>query len=126
SCVVVYLPDNVTVSDQQALSVAGSINSIIAAQFRIQQIPVEESWFIHHDTLWHLRCAATTDCAVQGRDVGNTELTKMFRTLDPQRVTDVHAAGKGRQLILPPVQDVQALQPKNHNVLANRPKLVLN
>src|SRR5699024_8472168 len=88
-----YLPDNVTVSDQQALSVAGSINSIIAAQFRIQQIPVEESWFIHHDTLWHLRCAATTDCAVQGRDVGNPELTQMFRTLDPQRVTSVHAAG---------------------------------
>ncbi|HIW46779.1 MAG TPA: DUF4192 domain-containing protein [Candidatus Yaniella excrementigallinarum] len=126
SCVVVYLPDNVTVSDQQALSVAGSINSIIAAQFRIQQIPVEESWFIHHDTLWHLRCAATTDCAVQGRDVGNPELTQMFRTLDPQRVTSVHAAGKVRQLIFPPVQDGQSLQPKNHNVLANRPKLVLN
>ncbi len=126
SCIVAYLPDNVTVSDQQALAVAGSVNSIIATQFGLQQIPVEESWFIHHDTLWHLWCAATTDCEVQGREVGNPELTRIFRTLDPQRVTSVQAAGKVRQLIFPPVQAGQSFRPSNQKVLVNRPGLVLN
>src|SRR5699024_6143098 len=126
SCVVVYLADNVTVSDHQALSTVGSINSIITNQFELQQIPVEESWLIHHDTLWHLRCAATTECVVQGRSLGNPELTQIFRTLDPQRVTSVQATEKVRQLIFPPVQDGQSLRPNNQNILANRPELVLN
>ena len=126
SCVVVYLADNVTVSDHQALSTVGSINSIITNQFELQQIPVEESWLIHHDTLWHLRCAATTECVVQGRSLGNPELTQIFRTLDPQRVTSVQATEKVRRLIFPPVQDGQSLRPNNQNILANRPELVLN
>src|SRR5699024_8759363 len=84
------------------------------------------SWLIHHDTLWHLRCAATTECVVQGRSLGNPELTQIFRTLDPQRVTSVQATEKVRRLIFPPVQDGQSLRPNNQNILANRPELVLN
>lgn len=131
SCVLIYLTDDVTVSDQQALSVAGTANSVVGAQFGLQQVPVEESWLIHHDMLWHLRCAATTDCDVQGDDVGNPEETAIFRVLDPDGKTTKEHQLTARPLIFPPasssaLQAAPDTQTSTQTLLEQRPQVVIN
>lgn len=87
SCFLLYLCDDVTVSDQQALSVTGAANSVISAQFGLQRLPVEQSWLMHHSLLWHLRCPSTTECTLQGNQFGSPEDTAIFRALDPEGTT---------------------------------------
>src|SRR5699024_7751759 len=69
SCLLIYLADDATVSEQQALAVMGTANGVISAQVGLQGILVQESWLIHHETVWHLRCPETTECLVQGEPV---------------------------------------------------------
>src|SRR5690625_4188879 len=87
-CLLLYSSDYVTLSDQHALAVVGTANAVISAQFGLQRVPVQESWLIHHNLLWHLRCAATTECIVQGDAIDDPRATRIFQALDPHgRVT---------------------------------------
>lgn len=127
SCMLLYLADDVTIADQQALTVTGTVNSIVTAQFGVQRVRVQEAWLIHHRLLWHLRCVSTTECTVQGEEVGNPEDTDIFRALDPQCVTIQERHTAPRKLVFPPsmlvtrdaVPDTQRLlEQRSHDVLA--------
>lgn len=125
SCLLLYLSEDVTVSDHQALSAAGTANSMITAQFGLQRVRVEESWLLHHSLLWHLRCTATTECTVQGNAVGNPEHTPIFRALDPNGTTTQERVTSQR-LVFPQMP----LAPQNTTVdtqglLEHRPYLVI-
>lgn len=127
SCLVLYLCDDVTISNQQALSVTGVANSVIAAQFGLQRVPVEQSWLIHHSLLWHLRCASTTECSVQGSDVGSPEETDIFRSLDPEGLTSQEPLPASRKLLFPPAPLTLREHPADTQRLLNeQPQLVLD
>lgn len=127
SCMLLYLSDDVSVGDQQALSVAGMANSIIAAQFGLQRVSVEEAWFIHHSLLWHLRCASTLECAVQRETVADPEQTDIFRSLDPQGDTTQQESATVRRLVFPPVPLPAARQlPDTQQLLEKQPKVVVD
>lgn len=126
-CLLVYLPATVSVSDQHALAATGTVNAMITAQLGIEKVPVEESWLIHHNELWHLRCAVTTDCEVQGQDLGDPEATEIFRALDPQGRTRQQAQTAARKLVFPPAASVSSNPlPDTQSLLKQRPKAVLN
>lgn len=127
SCMLLYISEEVTIADQQALSVVGMANSIIAAQFGLQRVFVEESWFIHHSLLWHLRCAATLECIVQGEEVGDPERTELFQSLDPLGSTTLQQSATARRLTFPPVPLPAARKvPDTQRLLEQQPGLVLD
>lgn len=127
SCLLVYLADDVTVSDQHALAVLGTANAVITAQFGVQGVPVSESWLIHHNTLWHLRCVATTDCVVQGEVVGDPRTTKLFHSLRPQGPAMAKRETETRRLLFPPASTVtQRKEIDTKTLLEHRPQVVLN
>lgn len=107
SLMLIYLAENVNISDQQALAVAGTANAIITAQFGVQGARVEESWFIHRAQMWHLRCASTTQCTVQGVTIGDPCTTQVFSQLDPHRRTVNQVSPINRRLIFPPQSRTQ-------------------
>ena len=126
SCLLLYLSDDTSVSDQQALAAVGTANAMISAQFGVQRMPVEESWFIHHDLLWHLRCAATTDCAVQGDIIGDPEQTSIFSKLDPTGATSETSGATPRKLHFPPVTAaISHIEPDTETLLEHRPHAAL-
>lgn len=127
SCFLLYLCDDVSISDQQALSVSGTANSVVASQFGLQRVPVKEAWLVHHSSLWHLRCASTTDCTVQGDEVGNPEETDIFRALDPQRMTSQEQGVVDRRLLFPPAPPlVRDEIPDTQTLLEQQPLVVLD
>ena len=127
SCLLIYLADDVTVSDQHALAVLGTANAVITAQFGVQGVPVSESWLMHHNMLWHLRCTATTDCVVQGEAVGDPTATKLFQTLNLQGTTGQKHKTASRRLLFPPASTgTQRKEIDTESLLANRPQVVLN
>lgn len=126
-CLLVYLPAQVQVSDQHALAASGTVNAMLTAQLGIQRVPVEESWLIHHDQLWHLRCAVTMDCAVQGQALGHPETTDIFRTLDPDGTTRQRSQKADRTLVFPQISNTTSPEPPDtQSLLEQRPKVVLN
>lgn len=126
SCLLLYLADETSVSDQQALAAAGTANAMISAQFGLQRMPVEESWLIHHDLLWHLRCAATTECGVQGDHIGDPEQTPIFSKLDPTGATAEKADAAPRKLLFPPVSvGGSSTAPDTQALLEHRPHVAL-
>ena len=126
-CLLVYLASDVNVSDHQALAATGTVNALLTAQFALQNILIEESWLIHHDQLWHLRCAATTDCEVQGDALGDPEATVLFQRLDPQGQTRRENQASSRRLIFPPAPSVGAKDCSSslQEIMEQRPKVVL-
>lgn len=127
SCLLVYIADEVTVSDQHALAVMGTANAVIAAQFGLQGIPVQESWLMHHNMLWHLRCAATTECIVQGDTVEDPKSTGIYQALDPHRSAAVPPHRGPRRLVFPPTSAVSSSRELDtKGLLSNRPQVVLN
>ena len=127
SCLLIYLADDVTVSDQHALAVLGTANAVITAQFGVQGVPVNESWLMHHHTLWHLRCAATTDCVVQGEAVDDPKATKIFQTLDPLGSTAAKHKSEARRLLFPPASTgTPRREIDTPALLEYRPQVVLN
>lgn len=132
SLMLVYLAQDVNIPDQQALAVAGTANAIITAQFGVQGARIEESWYIHNEHMWHLRCASTTECSVQGNKIGDPRNTRVFRTLDPHGITANQTTPVNRRLVFPPPSRTQlrAQTPSEHrvteNVLQLRPQLVVN
>lgn len=127
SCLLIYLADDVSVSDQHALAVTGTANSVIAAQFGVQGVPVHEAWLMHHATLWHLRCAATTDCVVQGETVDDPKATKVFKTLDPHGSIAAKQKTEARRLLFPPMSiGTSRKEPDTQAILEHRSQVVLN
>lgn len=125
-CLLLYLPGEVTVSNQHALAATGTANAMITAQFGIQEIPIEESWLIHHHQLWHLRCAITTHCEVQGQSLGDAETTDLFHSLDPQGKTRQRSQQADRRLALPPISTGTSQNlAETQTLLEQRPQLVL-
>lgn len=127
SCIALYLCDDVTIAEQQVLAVTGVANSLIASQFRLQGIPIDQSWLVHDSMLWHLRCAATTECLIQGEAVGNPEDTRIFHALDPAGLTAQERLPASRNLLFPPVP----LTPPEHVadtqwLFRERPHVVLD
>ncbi|MFD6813825.1 DUF4192 family protein [Enteractinococcus coprophilus] len=126
-CLLVYLATEVSVSDHQALAATGTVNAMLSAQFGLQGILVEESWLIHHHQLWHLRCASTIDCEIQGDVLGDPESTDLFQRLDPEGKTRQRSGTAMEKLVFP-----LASQPSSRDVssiydlLEQRPKVVLN
>lgn len=126
SCLMLYLADQVTVSDHRALSATGTANSIVAAQFGLQGVRVEEAWLIHHSLLWHLRCASTTECDVQGNAVANPEETSIFQSLDPSRLS-AQPPSADRSLTLPSGAAAVAPDlPDTQDLFQHRPQIVSN
>ncbi len=126
-CLLVYMATEVSVSNSHALAVTDTVNGILTAQFGLQGVPIEESWLIHHDQLWHLRCAVTTDCKIRGEVLNDPESTELFQELDPQGQTRSRPQGPAQKLIFPPTlsassKDVVPTQ----ELLEQRPKVVLN
>lgn len=127
SCLLIYLPRQVSVSDHYALAATGAINAMILDQLRIQHVVVEESWLIQRRLLWHLQCAATTDCETQGLRLGNPENTRVFQALDPQGRTRQQSQTTVPMLIYPqPTQDPPKQPPNTQSLLEHRPQVVLN
>jgi hypothetical protein len=127
SCLLIYSADDVTVSDQHALAVMGTANAVISAQFGLQRVPVQESWLIHHNLLWHLRCAATTECVVQGDAIDDPRATRIFQALDPHGRVAKHRQSAPRRLLFPPTSTSGSHQtPDTQTLLAQRPQVVLN
>lgn len=126
-CLLVYLATEVSVSDPHALAVTGTVNAMLTAQFGLQGVPIEESWLIHHDQLWHLRCAVTTDCEIQGEILGAPESTELFQELDPQGQTRWRPQGPAQKMIFPPASSAGAKNTApTQELLEQRPKVVLN
>lgn len=126
-CLLVYLATDASVSDPHALAVTGTVNAMLTAQFGVQGAPIEESWLIHHDQLWHLRCAVTTDCETQGEVLGDPESTELFHQLDPQGQTRWQPHTTARKLIFPPSSSTGSRDtPPTQELLEHRPKVVLN
>ncbi|MDR7347285.1 DUF4192 family protein [Enteractinococcus fodinae] len=127
SCLVIYIADDVTVSDQQALAVMGTANSVISAQFALQGIPVQESWLIHHEMLWHLRCPETIECVVQGEPIGDPQATEIYQALAPREDSDAKPDNTPRPLVFPPTAtELTQEEPDTQELLLHRPQVVLN
>lgn len=101
-CLLLYLPDIVSVSDQHALAVVGTANSMITPQLGIQHVPVDESWLIHHHKVWHLRCAATTACTTQGDSLGDITDTDLYAVLSAQAPEEHAASTPPEDLVFAP------------------------
>lgn len=126
-CLLIYLPASVSVSDHYALAATGTVNAMITAQFGIQKVPVEESWLIQRQRLWHLRCAVTTDCVIQGQELGDPEATEIFESLDPHGQTRQQAQPAARALMFPPTSNFNSRRLSDtQSLLEQRPKIVLN
>lgn len=126
SCLLVYLADDVTVSNQHALAVMGAANAVFAAQFGLQGVPVQEAWLIHHDMLWHLRCAETTECMVQGERVGDPQATEIFKILDPKGAVAGQTHTEPRRLHFPPPSPRASRKDDDTSgLLEHRPQVVL-
>lgn len=126
SCLLVYIADDVTVSDQHALAVMGTANAVLAAQLRLQGIPVQEAWLIHHERLWHLRCPATTECVVQGESVGDPQATEIYQALAPRGDSEAETHNKPRPLVFPPAAPQPSQkEPDTQELLSHRPQVVL-
>lgn len=126
SCLVVYIADGVTVSDQHALAVIGTANSVISAQFALQGVPVQESWLIHHDMLWHLRCPETTECIVQGEPVADPRATEIYQALAPPSASEDKMVTEPRPLVFPPaVTQPSQEEPNTQELLMHRPQVGL-
>ena len=127
SCLVVYIADDVTVSDQQALAVMGTANSVISTQFALQSIPVQEAWLIHHEMSWHLRCPETTECVVQGEPVDDPEATEIYQALAPRGAAGETPNSEPRPLVFPPAPvQVPQKEPDTQELLIHRPQVALN
>lgn len=127
SCLVMFVTDDVTVSDQHVLAVSGAANALIAAQFGLQRVPVEESWIVHESMLWHLKCPATTECDVQGKTLSDPERTEVFAALDPQAKTSQLTSNDARNLIFPPFSATKPRdKPDTKTLLENRPQTVVD
>lgn len=125
-CLLVYFADTLSVSDHHALAAAGTVNAMLTAQFGLAKIPVEESWLIHHQQLWHLRCTVTTECEVQGDAIGDPVLTDIFHTLDPQG-NSRHPQQAMRKLAFPQTSNMSSKSPPDTQaLLEQRPKVVLD
>src|SRR5699024_755970 len=98
----------------------------------VQGARIEESWYINNEHMWHLRCASTTECSVQGNKIGDPRSTRVFHTLDPHGITANQTSPVNRRLVFPPPSRTQlrAQTPSEHrvteNVLQLRPQLVVN
>lgn len=126
SALLIYIADDVTVSDQHALAVMGTANSVISAQFALQGVPVQESWLIHHSKLWHLRCTETAECIIQGENVEDPRTTSIYQALDPAGNIATQEAAQTRQLRFPPDSTVVAHKTQDtDDLLTNRPRMVL-
>ena len=126
-CLLVYLATEVSVADHLALAATGTVNAMLSAQFGLQNISVEESWLIHHQQLWHLRCASMIDCEIQGEALGDPESTELFQRLDPEGKTRQRSRTAVGKLMFPPAsrsssKDVSSI----YDLLEQRPKVVLN
>lgn len=126
SALLLYIAEDVTVSDQHALAVMGTGNAVIAAQFALQGVPVQESWLIHHNKLWHLRCSFTTECTVQGEDIQDPRTRPLYRALNPARSPYPDREATSRKLAFPPETTVAPEEaPDTQGLLAHRPQVVL-
>lgn len=127
SALLMYLADDVTVSDQHALAVMGTAHAMLGAQFGLQGVPIQEVWLLHHKKLWHLRCSATTSCTVQGDDVGDPRATNVYESLNPSRSSVPNHNDQPRNLIFPPELRAPCRQvPDTQTLLTNRPQVVWN
>lgn len=127
SCLLIYTADEVTVSDQHALAVMGTANAVIAAQFGVQGIPVQQAWLIHHNMLWHLRCTATTECVTQGDTIDDPKSTGIYQALNPSRRVATPSQDKPRRLVFPPDTTVSSPRERDtEGLLSRRPQLALN
>lgn len=127
SCLALYLCDDVTIAAQQVLSVTGAANSIIASQFGLQGIPIDQSWIMNDSRLWHLRCATTTECFIQGEIVGKPEDTAIYQALDPEGLTAQERLPASRSLLFPPaLLPLSGHVPDTQRLFREEPHVVLD